>query len=181
MGGMIAQHLAAHHPARVKSLTLIMTTSGARGLVQPSWRVRQALMARPRSADPADVIQHMTSVVQLIGSPAHRPDPVRTRQRIEAAVRRAYRPAGTARQLMAIVADGDRSSLLGRITTPTTVIHGAADVLVPPAGGQDLANKIGGATLDMVPGMGHDLPLPLLPRIAEGIARVAARTGLDAP
>jgi pimeloyl-ACP methyl ester carboxylesterase len=175
MGGMIGQHLAAHHPARVKSLTLIMTSSGARRLPQPGWRVRQALIARPRSSAEADVVQHMEGVVQIIASPAHRPDPVRTRQRIEAAVRRAYRPAGTARQLMAIVADGDRSPLLGRITAPTTVIHGAADPLVPPAAGQDLANKIAGATLDLVPGMGHDLPLALLPRMADGMTRSADR------
>ena len=49
MGGMIAQHLAIDHPGRVSSLTLIMTTSGARHLPQPRMAVRQALLARPRS------------------------------------------------------------------------------------------------------------------------------------
>ena len=175
MGGMIAQHLAAHHPMRVKSLTLIMTASGARRVSQPGWRVRQAMLSRPKSRDLHEVVAHMEGLWALIGSPAHRPDPVALRQRLEASVRRAYRPAGSARQLMAILADGDRSPFLGRITAPTAVIHGAADPLVPPAAGQDLANKIGGATLDLVPGMGHDLPEPLLPRIATGIAAAAAR------
>ncbi len=177
MGGMIAQHLAAHHPHRVKSLTLIMTASGARRVSQPGWRVRQAMLSRPRSRDVHDVVAHMEGLWALIGSPAHRPDPMLLRQRLETSVRRAYRPAGTARQLMAILADGDRSPMLGRIVAPTAVIHGAADVLVPSAAGQDLANKIGGATLDMVPGMGHDLPTPLLPHIAEGIAGAARRGG----
>ena len=65
--------------------------------------------------------------------------------------------------------------LLGRIRQPTRVVHGADDPLVPPAAGQDLAQRIAGATLDLVPGMGHDLPLALLPRLADGIA-LAART-----
>ena len=176
MGGMIAQQMAVRHPQRVKSLTLIMTTSGARHLPQPSLRVRQALLARPRSTAVADVVAHLEGLVHTIGSPGYRPEPARLRERLEASVRRAYRPAGTARQLLAIVADGDRTPLLRQIRHPTRVIHGADDPLVPPAAGQQLASQIAGATLDLVPGMGHDLPLPLLPRIADGIAIAAGRS-----
>jgi pimeloyl-ACP methyl ester carboxylesterase len=175
MGGMIAQQMAVRHPQRVKSLTLIMTTSGARHLPQPSLRVRQALLAKPRSNAVADVVAHLEGLVHTIGSPGYRPDPARLRQRLQASVLRAYRPSGTARQLLAIVADGDRTPLLRQIRHPTRVIHGADDPLVPPAAGQHLASQIAGATLDLVPGMGHDLPLPLLPRIADGIATAAGR------
>lgn len=90
-------------------------------------------------------------------------------------MRRAYRPAGLARQLVAVVADGDRSRLLGSLEVPTLVLHGAADPLVPAAAAHDLATKIVGATLDLVDGMGHDLPMPLLPRFVRGIAEAAAR------
>lgn len=180
MGGMIAQHLAVQHAPRVRSLTLVMTTSGARRLPQASLRVRQALLGRPRSAALADVVAHLEQVVGVIGSPGYPPDPQRLRERLEIAARRAWRPAGTARQLLAIVADGDRTPLLGRIRQPTHVIHGADDPLVPPASGQDLAQRIAGATLDLVPGMGHDLPLPLLPRLADGIALGIAATARDA-
>jgi pimeloyl-ACP methyl ester carboxylesterase len=90
-------------------------------------------------------------------------------------VERAWRPAGTARQLTAVVADGDRSELLGRIAAPTCVIHGRDDPLVPVAAGQDLARRIRNAVADIVPGMGHDLPLALLPRFAAGIAENAGR------
>jgi len=175
MGGMIAQHMAVHHAQRVKSLGLVMTTSGARHLPQPSLRVRQALMARPRSSAVADVVAHLERLVHTIGSPGHRPDPARMRLRLEATVRRAWRPAGTARQLLAIVADGDRTPLLRQIRQPTRVIHGADDPLVPPAAGRHLASLVAGATLDLVPGMGHDLPLALMPRLADGMAQAAGR------
>jgi len=175
MGGMIAQHLAAQHPGRVKSLTLVMTTSGARHLPQPRLAVRQALLARPRSDAVPDVVAHLERLLHVIGSPLYRPDPARQRQRLEAMVRRAWRPDGTARQLLAVAADGDRSALLGRITAPTRVVHGEADPLVPVGAARDLLRRIAGAQPDLVPGMGHDLPLALMPRLAAGIAANAAR------
>lgn len=175
MGGMIAQHLAARHPQRVKSLTLIMTTSGARRLPQAAWPVRRALMSRPDGRDPEAVVAHLQKLFALIGSPAYPPDPARLRERMHATVQRAWRPAGTARQLVAVVADGDRSALLPRIQAPTVVIHGQADPLVPVAAGHDLVLRIPGAVADMVPGMGHDLPLQLLPRFAETITANARR------
>ncbi len=175
MGGMVAQHLGAHHPQRVRSLTLIMTTSGSRRLPQARPSVQRALLARPDGREPAMVVAHLERLLRLIGSPGYPPEPVAFRARLAATVARAWRPAGSARQLLAIVADGDRTPLLGRITAPTHVVHGADDPLVPPACGEDLARRIAGATLDLVPGMGHDLPEPLLPRLADGIAAVAAR------
>ena len=174
MGGMIAQHLAAQHPGRVKSLTLIMTTSGARHLPQPRLAVRQALLKRARSPAVADVVARLETVLQLIGSPLYRPDPVQQRQRLDAMVRRGWRPDGTVRQLLAVAADGDRSALLGRIRAPTRVVHGQSDPLVPVAAAHDLLAKINGAVADIIPGMGHDLPVQLLPRLADGIAENAA-------
>ncbi len=177
MGGMIGQHLAARHPERVKSLTLIMTTSGARHLPQAAPSIRRALIGRPDGRDPAAVIAHLQRVYRLIGSPAYPPDPERLRERLEASVARAWRPAGVVRQIVAIAADGSRAHLLPRIGAPTHVIHGEADPLVPVQAGRELAEHIPGATSDFIAGMGHDLPVQLLPRIAEGIAANAARAG----
>ncbi len=173
MGGMIAQHIAADHPQRVRSLSLIMTTSGARHLPQPRLAVRQALLKRPASAAVPAVVAHLERLLQIIGSPLYRPNPARQRQRLTAMVQRAWRPDGTARQLLAVAADGDRSALLGRIQARSRVLHGQADPLVPVAAAADLQRKIPGALLDVVPGMGHDLPLALLPRIAKAIADTA--------
>ena len=172
MGGMIAQHLAARHPGRVKSLTLMMTTSGARRLPQPKLKVQRALLSRPDGSDPAAVVAHLQRLLTLIGSPAYPADPERLRQRLQATVQRAWRPAGTARQIVAVVADGDRSPLLARIAAPTHIVHGAADPLVPVAAAHDLHAKIAGSTLEVVEGMGHDLPPPLWPRLADSIVSV---------
>jgi pimeloyl-ACP methyl ester carboxylesterase len=121
------------------------------------------------------VVAHLQGLLTLIGSPAYPADPVQLQARMQAMVRRAWRPAGTARQLVAVAADGDRTALLRRIQAPTCVIHGAADPLVQVAAGHELAAHIAGAMADIIPGMGHDLPLPLLPRFAERIAANAAR------
>jgi len=175
MGGMIAQHLAARYPQRVKSLTLLMTTSGARSLPQAPWRVQKVLMSRPDGSDAEAVVAHLQRVMSVIGSPAFPPEPTRLQQRLRLSVQRAWRPAGTARQLAAVAADGDRTLLLGAIRAPTVVIHGEADPLVPVAAGRDLAQRITGARSDFIPGMGHDLPLQLLPRLANGITANARR------
>lgn len=175
MGGMIAQHLAARHPRRVKSLTLMMTTSGARHLPQPGWRVRAALLSRPASPEPQDVVRHLERLLDIIGSPGFPSDAEGRRQRLLATVGRSWHPAGTARQLLAVVADGDRSALLPMISAPTRVIHGLADPLVLATAGKDLVRRIAGAQADFIAGMGHDLPPQLLPRLAEGIADNAAR------
>ena len=176
MGGMIAQQLAVRHPQRVKSLTLIMTSSGSRRLPGPTLKVRSALISRP--ADPNNVqsvIEHSVKLYRLIGSPGYPAPEAYLQERLGQSVRRSYRPAGTARQMVAIAADGNRSKLLARITVPTQIIHGQADPLVPVAAGRDLAAKIAGAELDLIAGMGHDLPTEMWPRFVSGIASAAAR------
>ncbi|MBK1713138.1 alpha/beta fold hydrolase [Rubrivivax gelatinosus] len=176
MGGMIAQHLAARRPERVRSLTLMMTTSGARALPQPGLRVRQALLSRPANNSREAVVAHLERVLRTIGSPGFPPDRAQMHQRFEAAFDRAWRPAGTARQIAAVIADGDRTRLLGAVRAPTLVLHGRDDPLVPPAAAHDLALKIPGATVEMIPGMGHDLPQELLERFADSIAANAQRS-----
>ena len=175
MGGMIAQRVAARYPERVKSLTLMMTSSGARRLPGPSLKVRGAMISRPKDQQLASIVEHYVELYGLIGSPAFPPGKDYLRERFSRSIRRSYRPAGTARQMVAIAADGDRTPLLGTLRPPTHVIHGAADVLVPVAAGRDLGARIPGATLDVIDGMGHDLPKELWPRFVAGISGAAAR------
>jgi pimeloyl-ACP methyl ester carboxylesterase len=175
MGGMIAQHLVALQPQRVRSLALIMTTSGARHLPQPALPVRRVLLSRPASNEPAAVVAHLQRVLGVIGSPGYPADAGLQQRALHAMVTRSWHPAGTARQIVAVIADGDRTPLLGRITAPTRVIHGLDDPLVPAAAGRDLVARIPGAVGDFVPGMGHDLPPALFAHFAEGIAANATR------
>jgi pimeloyl-ACP methyl ester carboxylesterase len=173
MGGMIAQHIAVQHASRIRSLTLMMTSSGARHLPGPTLRVKLAMLASPRDPnDVASIVQRYERLMRAIRSPGYPPD-VDEAVQIERSVRRAYRPRGTLRQLAAIGADADRSALLARIAAPTQIIHGLDDPLVPVAAAHDLMAKMPGAALDLVAGMGHDLPRPLWPRFVDDIAGVA--------
>ena len=173
MGGMIAQHMAAARPERVARLTLMMTSSGSRRLPQPSLSLRAALIGqRARSARGIDSeVERLMQLFTLIGSPAFRPDPAEFKARLTASVRRAWRPDGIARQMLAIAADGDRTPLLAQISAPTQIVHGADDPLVPPAAAYDLHAHIAASTLEIVGGMGHDLPAELWPRLAAAIGR----------
>lgn len=170
MGGMIAQWMAIRHPERLRSLTLVMTHSGNRRLPGPTWALRNRLIRRPKRFDRETLVRHAMGTWQLIGSPAWPPDEVELRQLMEAAFDRSHHPRGIARQTLAILAAPNRVPLLRKIRTPTLVIHGTSDPLVPVAGGKELARHIPGARLELIEGMGHDLPKALLPRFADLIA-----------
>jgi pimeloyl-ACP methyl ester carboxylesterase len=102
-------------------------------------------------------------------------DEAHTREVAGATYDRCHNPAGTARQLAAILASGSRTAGLRKLSVPTVVIHGEADPLVPLRAGKATANAIPGAKLIQIPGMGHDMPRDLWPTFADAIARNAER------
>ena len=174
MGGMIAQVIAALLPQRVATLTSIMSSSGnpAPRIAFGDMRALQALM-RPPPEDPADIdaiVDHLMFVFSVIGSPGFAQDAAVLRPHLERVARRGLYRAGTARQLAAILASGDRRPMLHNVEAPTLVIHGANDPLVPVAAGRDTARHIRGATLEIIDGMGHDFPPALMTRIAARVA-----------
>lgn len=176
LGGMVAQHMAADQPKRLASLTLMMTAAGSRSTPVPSARALIALLSKPATTAPADVVAHLKQVLTVIGSPAAPPDADLLLRRLHEMVARApWRSAGTLRQLAAVLADGDRTPLLARIEAPTCVIHGCSDPLIRVTAGVELARKIKGATVDLVEGMGHDLPVEMLERFADTIRSNADR------
>ncbi len=170
MGGMIAQHLAIRHPQRVKSLTLMMTSSGAAHLPKPSAKVKMALLARPADSSFESIAEHFVNLYQLIGSPHFPTAKEVMHDYLQVFIHRSYRPDGAARQFFAILADGDRSHLLSRIKAPTLILHGEHDVLIPVASGYDLHAKILNSKLVVIPGWGHDLPFDLWPQFVEQIS-----------
>lgn len=175
MGGMIAQNLAADFPGRVATLTSIMSTTGCRNLPGPTARARRALLGKP--AKPGDIeggTVRLMKVLRAIGSRSHPAEETWLRAFCERNVRRSDHAPGAARQLLAIVASGDRTEVVKRIKAPTLVIHGDEDPLVRPQCGVATVEAInaggGHARLETVAGMGHDLPLALVARVAEAIA-----------
>ncbi len=171
MGGMIVQLLAANHPEKVLSMTSVMSTTGNRGLPRARPEAMKALMGRPpANASLEQVIPVGITVSRAIGSPAYPAAEERLRDRIARDFERSFYPQGAARQLAAIIDDGDRRARLKRIGAPSLVIHGIDDPLVPVEGGRDTAANIRGAKLHEIKGMGHDLPLELVEEISDVIA-----------
>jgi len=169
MGGMIVQLMAIHHPERLMSMTSIMSTTGSGRLPQAEPAAIGALTAPLKGTDEETLVAHGLNIIRNIGTPdsAEFPfDEAHQRERVLANMRRSVYPAGLPRQLAAIIDDGDRTSRLGAVRTPTLVLHGEADPLVKLPGGEATAAAIPGARLVTIPGWGHDLPLKLIPRLA---------------
>ena len=174
MGGMIAQTMAIRRPERVLSLTSIMSTTGERRAGRPKLRVWSVLARRaPRGKDA--YVEYFVRIFKMIGSKGFPADEERIRALAAATYERGHRPAGTGRQLAAIMASGDRTERLRRLRVPTTVFHGRSDPLVPFRGGRATAEAIPGARLIAIPGMGHDLPREVWPRLVDAVAETAAR------
>lgn len=175
MGGMIGQTLAARHGERVASLASIMSgPGGRRPSVMPRLSVMGTLLAKPPVEREA-YATHIARIFTRIGSPGFDHDYERLRRRVLMMYDRCYYPIGTARQLMAIMASGDRTEELRRIHCPTLVIHGKADKLMPTAAGEAVARAVPSARLELIEGMGHDLPVQIWPRVTRSIADNAAR------
>ncbi len=169
MGGMIAQRVALSAPEKVLSLTSIMSSSGAEGLPGADPEVLKKMFAKPAQAGLAGALAHSLDLLQAIASPAFAQDPQVVRDRVMAAMQRSYRPAGVARQTLAVMSDHARADLLPSMRAPTLVIHGKADLLVPYACGEDTARRIPGARMLGIDGMGHDLPPAVVPRLLEAL------------
>ncbi len=175
MGGMIAQVVAAKYPRKVLSLTSIMSTTGNPAVPPAQPDAMAVLTNRPTTTDTDSLVAFLVNAARVIGSPAYPPNEERLITRVRADLARSYSPTGYMRQMAAIIASGDRRAQLAAITAPTLVIHGDADPLVSVEGGRDTAANITGAELKIIPGMGHDLPLPLVDTIADAIAGIALR------
>ncbi len=172
MGGMIAQHLAIDHPAKVKSLTSVMSTTGSRKHGKPE---RRLLVKAARLPEPSreNALERAVEMFRLVSGRDF--DEAEFRSLTEANIERSYRPEGTGRQMIAIMASPDRTEALGKVTAPTLVVHGLADPLVRPSGGIATARAVPGSRLVMYPEMGHDLPRERWTEVVTAISLLAER------
>jgi pimeloyl-ACP methyl ester carboxylesterase len=172
MGGMIAQTLAIHEPARVRSLTSISSTPAPK-IGRPTLAA-QRLFLIPQPRTPAEAADRIVKQFRIIGSPGFPLEEDWLRSYAAAAFRRSHDEAGMARQLAAVMASGSRTEQLQFLRVPTLVIHGADDPLIQPQGGLSTARAVPGARLVLHAGMGHDLPRALWPKFVADIRQVAA-------
>jgi pimeloyl-ACP methyl ester carboxylesterase len=158
MGGFIAQTMAIEHPERLRSLTSMMSSSGEPDYGQAEPASLAALLA-PAPAERAAYID--SSANWLLWHSKRYPEAEETRRSAAESFDRGLNPAGTRRQLAAMVAGGERSAGLAQLTVPTLVIHGLDDTLIAPSGGERTAALVPGARLVLIEDMGHDRPRPL--------------------
>ena len=174
MGGMIAQTVAIRHGRRLRSLTSIMSSTGNPSLPQANPEAMAVLMTPPPTYR-AGSLDAAVRTWRTIGSPGFPFDEAKIRERAGRLYDRSFHPQGTARQMAAIVAHGSRVEKLRAVSTPTLVIHGGADPLVPIEGGRDTARAIPGAELLVIEGMGHDLPEGAWPQLVGAISEHTAK------
>ena len=175
MGGALAQALAVCHPSRVRSLISCMSVPADSGSLQLLSYIKFGAFRQFRRLKADDTresqIELLVSVYRGIASPGF-PFPEKwAREAAEISHDRSPRdPTSTQRQLAA----GRAQKILpiSRITVPTLVISGEDDPLIKPKGGRDTAARIPGAKFVSYPGMGHDLPEELWPRIVDEICAV---------
>ncbi|HEY2682032.1 MAG TPA: alpha/beta hydrolase [Steroidobacteraceae bacterium] len=176
MGGMIGQLLAAKHASRVRSLAAIMSSPGAPLPWDSTAAARRALMKRPsRGASKEELIKLRIDTYRVIGGPRQSVPEVVLREMAQLSVERSVDSAGSQRQLVATQKTGSLKRLLRDIRAPTVIIHGSDDPLIPLKRGEQLHRGIAGSRLVILQGMGHNLPRPMLPAIAEAICSNCAR------
>ena len=182
MGGMIAQTVAAQYPARVRSLTSIMSTTGARRVGRPAISTWLLMLSRPARSR-AESTDRAVRIFRHIGSAEFPFDEQWVRAEAGQAWDRDPSTAGTGRQLAAILRSGDRTAEVRTVTAPTLVIHGDRDPMIHPSGGARTARTIPGARLETIQGMGHDLPRGAWPAIVtlidEHIRAAEVRSAAD--
>jgi pimeloyl-ACP methyl ester carboxylesterase len=175
LGGAIAQTMAIEHPARVLSLTSIMSSSGDPRVGQAHAEVMAPVFGVPPVHTREEVMARAVRISGIIGSPGFPADPGDVAARAGLAFDRDHDPSAIQRQAAALVASGERTAQLAKLDLPTLVVHGLADKLCDPSGGRATAEAISGAELMLIEGMGHDLPRALWEQLADRVAAVVER------
>ncbi len=167
MGGMIVQLMGINHSDRLCSITSIMSSTGNPKLPPATPEAQAALSVPAPSGERGDVISHATKGQRTYESPAYPKSDADYEKSIGEAYDRMYYPEGYMRQYCAIVADGNRVERLKDVAVRTLVIHGKDDNLLRVEAGVDTAKSVPDARLELIEGMGHDLPDGLCPTFIE--------------
>jgi pimeloyl-ACP methyl ester carboxylesterase len=166
MGGMIGQIVAAKYPERVLSLGVLFSSNNQPFLPPPDPRAFLPLVKGPGANAPREILlQHSVKLFTAIGSPAYRSTPEQIKTFAGQLMDRSFHPAGVKRHFLAVMGTGNIKHLARHIHVPTVVVHGKEDRLLRPACSKAIAKSIKGAHLELIEGMGHDIPQALVPRL----------------
>jgi pimeloyl-ACP methyl ester carboxylesterase len=166
MGGMIGQVVSARYGDRIRSFTSIMSSTNNRALPRANSEVvRKIIEARTKSRSKDELVNRSVEILRMIGTRDSGRDLEALRQLVATGVDRCSYPAGVRRQIAAIIASGDLRRYAREIRVPTLVLHGDEDPLTNYKGSVDMAENIPGSRLEILEGMGHDLPPRFLDRI----------------
>ncbi|MCA1696051.1 MAG: alpha/beta hydrolase, partial [Actinobacteria bacterium] len=147
------------------------------GIGAPTEAVMAALVtvSTPPPTTRAEMVEQAVAIHKIIGSPGYPLDEARIREVAGQSYDRGFDPIGVVRQRLAIYASGDRTTALAHVTAPALVVHGDADPLIQLPAGRATAAALPNAELLVVPGMGHNLPREIWPRLIAAISRLADR------
>ena len=180
MGGAIAQLIAIDAPERVHSLTLLAADSGNPELPPIDPEAFADVPPGPRPTDREGFIDRRVVEEQALAGAGYQTDEAELRAAVLRAVERAYDPDALVRQetmsLVGHLSSADyRFANLESIGAPTIVVHGDDDPLVPVEAAYDLEARIPGSELRVIPGLGHQVPVEVVPDVVDAIVTVAAR------
>jgi pimeloyl-ACP methyl ester carboxylesterase len=173
MGGMIAQLVALRHPARVRTITAIMSTPDpsaatawltdghASPLPPPTAAVIDRIARRQELdwTDDAAVVDDLVAMFRVLAGSRHPFDEARERALTTIELIRSPSLASSGNHAIAVAATPPWRTRLAEIACPTLVIHGTDDPILPLAHGRALAAEIPGARLLPLDGVGHELPM----------------------
>lgn len=170
MGGMIAQTVAIEYRSRIKSLTSIMSTTGAPAVGLPDFKTLSSLGEAPYH-DREAYIEWRIRSLKALGSPGFPFDEATVAKTAGLSWDRDHDPLGMLRQAVAVLKSGDRTEKLHQLKVPTLVLHGTSDKMIDVSGGKATAEAIPGARLHLFEGMGHGFPQALWAELAMLIAQ----------
>jgi pimeloyl-ACP methyl ester carboxylesterase len=150
MGGGIAQVLALEHPERVGALILGCTAAKAAKRHVPLWPVIRRLVPALLAGRQARTVALAQA---LVYGPATDPALIAEDLRLLESLHRP--PEGMRAQRRAVLEYEGSQPRLGSVRSPTLIIHGSDDRLVPLRYGEELARLIPRADLVVLPGAGH--------------------------
>ena len=176
MGGMIAQILAIHYPNRVLSLTSWMSTYWSLDPDVPamsdemtSWFEKSLGGTPPKTK--VEIIEENFKIFRMFSGSRFPLDEQWLKSMTEESYNRGMDPRTTQNHTAAMMASPSRLEALKNLNIPTLVIHGTEDPALNYAHGVVCAKVIPGAKLLTLKGVGHEIPVEIIPETVEVILK----------